>query len=55
MIGSRCGRFEPALQLLESGRVDLEPLIAREYELASAVEAMVEAERPGTLKVLLTN
>jgi threonine dehydrogenase-like Zn-dependent dehydrogenase len=55
VIGSRCGRFEPALQLLESGRVDLEPLIAREYELASAVEAMSKAERPGTLKVLLTN
>jgi threonine dehydrogenase-like Zn-dependent dehydrogenase len=55
VIGSRCGRFEPALLLLESGRVDLEPLIAREYELTYAVEAMAEAERPGTLKVLLKN
>jgi len=55
VIGSRCGRFENALRLLESGCVDVEPLIAREYELAGGVEAMAEAERPGTLKVLLTN
>jgi threonine dehydrogenase-like Zn-dependent dehydrogenase len=55
VIGSRCGRFETALRLLESGGMDLEPLIAREYELALGVEAMAEAERPGILKVLLTN
>ena len=55
VIGSRCGRFEAALRLLESNEVDLEPLIAREYTLAGGVEAMAEAERPGTLKVLLTN
>ena len=55
VIGSRCGRFENALRLLESGEVDVEPLIAREYKLAGGVEAMAEAQRPGTLKVLLTN
>jgi threonine dehydrogenase-like Zn-dependent dehydrogenase len=55
VIGSRCGRFETALRLLESDGVDLEPLISREYQLAAGVEAMVEAERPGTLKVLLVN
>jgi len=55
VIGSRCGRFENALRLLESGCVDVEPLIAREYKLADGVEAMAEAQRPGTLKVLLTN
>jgi alcohol dehydrogenase len=55
VIGSRCGRFENALRLLESGKVDVEPLIAREYKLADGVEAMVEAQRPGALKVLLTN
>ncbi|MGE0131063.1 MAG: alcohol dehydrogenase catalytic domain-containing protein [Blastocatellales bacterium] len=55
VIGSRCGRFENALRLLESGKVDVEPLIAREYKLADGVEAIAEAERPGTLKVLLTN
>lgn len=55
VIGSRCGRFENALRLLETGKVDVEPLIAREFKLADGVEAMAEAERPGTLKVLLTN
>ena len=55
VIGSRCGRFETALRLLESGGVDVESLIAREYPLAEGVEAMAEAQRPGTLKVLLTN
>jgi threonine dehydrogenase-like Zn-dependent dehydrogenase len=55
VIGSRCGRFENALRLLESGKVDVEPLITREYKLADGVEAMAEAQRPGTLKVLLTN
>lgn len=55
VIGSRCGRFDNALRLLESGCVDVEPLIAREYKLADGVDAMAEAQRPGTLKVLLTN
>jgi threonine dehydrogenase-like Zn-dependent dehydrogenase len=55
VIGSRCGRFENALRLLESGCLDVEPLVAREYQLADGVEAMAEAARPGTLKVLLTN
>jgi threonine dehydrogenase-like Zn-dependent dehydrogenase len=55
VIGSRCGRFETALRLLESDEVDLGPLISREYQLAGSVEAMAEAERRGTLKVLLTN
>jgi hypothetical protein len=35
--------------------VDLEPLVAREYKLADGLEAMAEAARSGTLKVLLTN
>jgi threonine dehydrogenase-like Zn-dependent dehydrogenase len=55
VIGSRCGRFETALSLLESGRVDVEPLISREYRLADGLEAMAEAGRPGALKILLTN
>jgi len=55
VVGSRCGRFETALRLLESGGVDVEPLVAREYQLADGLEAMAEAARPGTLKVLLTN
>ncbi|MDX2029910.1 MAG: alcohol dehydrogenase catalytic domain-containing protein [Blastocatellia bacterium] len=53
VIGSRCGRFEPALDLLEAGGVDVESLIAAEFPLADGVAAMTEAGRPGALKVLL--
>jgi alcohol dehydrogenase len=55
VIGSRCGRFENALRLLEDGKVDVEPLISREYKLVDGVAAIAEAQRPGILKVLLTN
>jgi len=53
IVGSRCGRFEQALRLLEEGKVKVEDLIAAEFALADGVAAMAEAARPGTLKVLL--
>jgi 2-desacetyl-2-hydroxyethyl bacteriochlorophyllide A dehydrogenase len=55
IIGSRCGRFERALELLEAGVVDVEPLIASEFNLANGVAAMAEAQQPGMLKVLIRN
>ncbi len=54
LVGSRCGRFEPALALLQTGRVDVESMIAGSYPLSKAVEAFQHAERYGTLKILLT-
>lgn len=53
LIGSRCGRFENALALLETGKVDVEPLIAAEFKLSNGVEAFEKASQRGTLKVLL--
>ena len=53
VVGSRCGRFEPALELLASRLVDVKPLLSSVFPLASAVRALNEAERPGVLKVLL--
>jgi threonine dehydrogenase-like Zn-dependent dehydrogenase len=53
LLGSRCGRFEPALSLLAENRVNVEPLIASEFALADGVAALQEAQRPGVLKVLL--
>ncbi len=53
VIGSRCGRFEKALKLLEEGKVNVEPLIAAEFDLSDGIRAMTEASRPGRLKVLL--
>ncbi len=53
LIGSRCGPFAPALQLLEQQRVDVASLIDARYAIDDAVEAMAHAERKGVLKVLL--
>ncbi|HUF05439.1 MAG TPA: alcohol dehydrogenase catalytic domain-containing protein [Aridibacter sp.] len=53
VIGSRCGRFAPALELLSSGEVDPTPLISEELTLLDGVEAFKTAARPGVMKVLL--
>jgi threonine dehydrogenase-like Zn-dependent dehydrogenase len=53
LVGSRCGRFAPALRLLGTGALDLEPLIARHFPLAEGAAAVQAASAPGTLKVLL--
>lgn len=53
VIGSRCGPFEPALRLMASGQVDLQPLSQAHYSLEDGVQAFEEAARPGRLKVLI--
>lgn len=53
LIGSRCGRMEPAMRLIRSGRLLLDDMITAEFPLAEAAEAFLEAQRPGSLKVLL--
>jgi threonine dehydrogenase-like Zn-dependent dehydrogenase len=53
VVGSRCGRFEPALELLASRQVALQPLLSAEFPLTKAVAALREAARPGVRKVLL--
>jgi len=53
MIGSRCGPFRPALELLESGQLEVADLVERRFSLARGVEAFSEAARPGALKVLI--
>ncbi len=55
LVGSRCGRFEPAIELLRSGRVEVAALISAEYPLEKAAAAFAEAARSGVLKVLLRN
>jgi threonine dehydrogenase-like Zn-dependent dehydrogenase len=54
IAGSRCGRFAPALRLLEERRIDVEPLITAELPLDEGVSAMELAAAPGTMKVLLS-
>jgi 2-desacetyl-2-hydroxyethyl bacteriochlorophyllide A dehydrogenase len=53
LVGSRCGRFEPAIRLLASGRVDVTPMISAEHPLNRAPEAFKNAATKGVLKVLL--
>jgi threonine dehydrogenase-like Zn-dependent dehydrogenase len=53
VVGSRCGPFEPALRLLQSGKVDPSPLIQAEFPLKQGIAAMNEASKAGMLKVLL--
>jgi threonine dehydrogenase-like Zn-dependent dehydrogenase len=53
LLGSRCGPFAPALDLLARGLVDVAPLIHARYALEDGVAAFEHAARPGVLKVLL--
>jgi len=53
VVGSRCGRFAPALELLRSNAIDVESLISEEFALANGVRAMERAATPGVVKVLL--
>jgi alcohol dehydrogenase len=53
LVGSRCGRFEPALELLQSGKIDVGSMISGETSLADAAGGFEMAARPGVMKVLL--
>jgi threonine dehydrogenase-like Zn-dependent dehydrogenase len=52
LIGSRCGRFAPALELLP--KIDVTGLVSEVMPLERGVEAMRRAAEPGVLKVLLS-
>jgi len=53
LVGSRCGRFEPALKMLASGKVRVGDLISGEFPLNRAPEAFARAATKGVLKILL--
>ncbi len=53
VVGSRCGRFAPALELLKTNAVDVASLISEESPLVDGVRAIARAGEPGVLKVLL--
>jgi alcohol dehydrogenase len=53
IVGSRCGRFESAIELLRKKKVDVRGLLSAEFPLSRAVTALQEAGRPGVRKVLL--
>ncbi len=54
IVGSRCGRFEPALKILDEGKIDLRDMISAKMPISRGVEAMAEAQKKGVMKILLT-
>ncbi len=53
LLGSRCGPFADALQLLSTGAIAVAPLLSASYPLEDAEIAFTHAARKDTLKVLL--
>lgn len=53
IVGSRCGRFAAALDLLAEHDFDVRPLISARYPLEQGAQAFAHAGARGTLKVLL--
>ena len=53
LVGSRCGPFDRALEALEKGLVEVEPLIADRFNLSNGLMALQRAQQKGVLKVLL--
>jgi threonine dehydrogenase-like Zn-dependent dehydrogenase len=53
LIGSRCGRFEAALPLIDHHLIHVEELIAERFPLDQAPRAFAKAAERGVLKVLL--
>ena len=54
LVGSRCGRFEPAIELLKSRAINVADMISERMPLDRAPLAFRRAAQPGVLKVLLT-
>lgn len=53
IVGSRCGRFAPAIAALASGKVDPRPLISSTFALDDAVAAFAAAAASPNFKVLV--
>ena len=53
VIGSRCGRFQPALDALAAGKIDPRPLIDGTFALDDGLLAFEAAKNPLNFKILL--
>jgi threonine dehydrogenase-like Zn-dependent dehydrogenase len=54
LIGSRCGPFEPALNLIKEQLVDPVSLVEESFHFTDSIAAIIKAGEKGVLKVLLT-
>lgn len=53
LVGSRCGKFKPAIEALSSKKVSVDNLIDSTFPLEKYLEAIQHAKKPDTLKVFL--
>ena len=53
LIGSRCGPFDKAIDLLAARKIDVRDLIDATYPLDKAITAFGHAQRSGAMKVLV--
>ena len=53
LIGSRCGPFPQALEVLSQNKINVTPLIQGHYPLNEAIAAFHHAQKRGVLKILL--
>ncbi len=54
IVGSRCGRFAPAIELLKNKSVEVENLISEQLFLTDGVKAIERAGQKGVMKILLS-
>jgi threonine dehydrogenase-like Zn-dependent dehydrogenase len=55
LLGSRCGDFSAALDLLQRGQIRVQPLLSKVFPLEDGLEAFEYLERTDSLKVCLDN
>src|SRR5271167_2230559 len=53
VVGSRCGRFQPALDALAAGKIDPRPLIDGAFALGDGIAGFEAAKNPLNFKILL--
>ena len=53
ILGSRCGRFEPAMRLIASGKIDFSQMISKIYPIEQAIKAFDANNEKDTIKILL--
>ncbi|MBF2066017.1 MAG: alcohol dehydrogenase catalytic domain-containing protein [Calothrix sp. C42_A2020_038] len=53
LVGSRCGPFAPAIELLAQGKIDVKPLIHAIFPLSEGIIAFEQAKTRGVMKVLI--
>jgi threonine dehydrogenase-like Zn-dependent dehydrogenase len=54
IVGSRCGRFRPAIDFLASGSVDVAALVTARFSLDDGLAAFEKAAESSSMKILLT-